>query len=289
MSWGSSLLVLVLLTITFALISVWKSKTVEHMMHDYRHEESHDISLSNKSLLLVFGMIFFVVLLNKIVVSNLFHKFTDKERHANTFNFQFSFCLKYCLGLFFTTALMTLIVEAFLLKNYYKHDYGVVEEETIMFMINSLFVPILWLINPSYLAYRYNKWKSFGQKCYTQAEANSIMERPPYDVGKRYGEVLEIMWFTFLYLSLIPIGGIFSCFGLAFYYWIDKYNLLRRSSIHSSVSGQLMKLTLKMLDFTLVLRVVGELIFDYQIRDGIHIPSIVCFVIAAIYLLIPIV
>ena len=57
------------------------------------------------------------------------------------------------------------------------------------------------------------------------------MEMPEYDVGKRYGEVLEIMWFTFLYLSLIPIGGFFSCLGLSLYYWVDKYNLLRRSAL----------------------------------------------------------
>jgi hypothetical protein len=81
------------------------------------------------------------------------------------------------------------------------------------------------------------------------------------------------MWFTYLYLTLIPIGGIFSTFGLGLYYWIDKYNLLRKSSIQSSVSGNLITLTLNMLDFTLILRVLGEIIFDYQIRDGVHIIS----------------
>ena len=40
--------------------------------------------------------------------------------------FQFSFALKYCLGLFFTTALMTLAVEAITMKNYYQHPYGVI-------------------------------------------------------------------------------------------------------------------------------------------------------------------
>jgi hypothetical protein len=73
-------------------------------------------------------MIFFVVLFNKIVIATLFHKFTDWERHANTYKFQFFFCLKYCLGLFFTTALMTVIVEVFLMGNIYQYDFGVIEE-----------------------------------------------------------------------------------------------------------------------------------------------------------------
>lgn len=96
------------------------------------------------------------------------------------------------------------------------------------------------------------------------------------------------MWFTYLYITLIPVGGIISCIGLVFYYWVDKYNLLRRSSIHSSVSGDLIHLTLNLLDFTLVLRVIGEIMFDYQTRDGIHTSSWVCLAIAFIYQILPI-
>jgi hypothetical protein len=39
------------------------------------------------------------------------------------------------------------------------------------------------------------------------------------------------MWFTFLYATLVPIGAFFSLFGLGLYYWIDKFTLLRKSSI----------------------------------------------------------
>lgn len=232
-------------------------------------------------------MILFVVLFNKLGISTLFHKFTDMERHKTTYTFQVSFCLKYCLGLFFTTALMTLIVEAFMLKNYYKHSYGVIEQETIMYFVNSVFVPLFWAINPIYLYKKYLVWKHHGSKFFTQAEANKMMQFPEYDIGKRYGEVLEIIWFTFLYMTLIPIGGILSCIGLVFYYWIDKYNLLRRSTIHSYVSGDLIHLTLNMLDFSLVLRVAGEIIFDYQIRDGVSPISWVLLGIAVVYQIMP--
>ena len=121
-----------------------------------------------EALIIVFLMIFFVVLFNKIVIANLFHYFTDLERHSTTHKFQFSFCLKYCLGLFFTTALMTLIVEAFILKNYYQHDFGVIEEETIMYIVNSVFVPIFWAINPIYLYKKCVASRHKGEKYYTQ-------------------------------------------------------------------------------------------------------------------------
>jgi hypothetical protein len=77
------------------------------------------------------------------------------------------------------------------------------------------------------------------------------------------------MWFTFLYASLIPIGSFFSVLGLALYYWVDKYNLLRKSSLARNISGDMAVLSLKLLDFTLVLKPGGEIIFDYLIRHKI--------------------
>ena len=57
------------------------------------------------------------------------------------------------------------------------------------------------------------------------------MEDYPYDMGKRYAEIIETMWFTFLYVTLIPIGAFLSLVSLWMYYWVDKYNLLRRSKV----------------------------------------------------------
>lgn len=95
------------------------------------------------------------------------------------------------------------------------------------------------------------------------------------------------MWFTFLYLTLIPIGAMFTVIGLAVYYWIDKYNLLRRSSITSNVSGNMGLYALRQLDFTLLCRAAGEAIVDSQIRDGVQTETIVFLCISAVYLILP--
>jgi len=65
------------------------------------------------------------------------------------------------------------------------------------------------------------------------------------------------MWFTYLYSSLIPLGAFFSAIGLSLYYWIDKYNLLRRSSVNSNISGELSLFSMKLLDFTLICKPIG--------------------------------
>lgn len=65
------------------------------------------------------------------------------------------------------------------------------------------------------------------------------------------------MWFTFLYATMLPIGAFLSLGGITLYYWIDKYNFLRRSTLNVKVQGKLTNLALKLLDLTLLFRVLG--------------------------------
>ena len=107
-------------------------------------------------------------------------------------------------------------------------------------------------------------------------------------MGKKYSEVINKVWFTTLYASLIPMGAIVSLVGLFIYYWVDKYNLLRRSSIESEVSGKLVKTVMKLLDFILILKPLGEIIFDTWIREGAQLSSIIMMIIGIIYVLLPV-
>lgn len=94
-------------------------------------------------------------------------------------------------------------------------------------------------------------------------------------MGKRYGEVLKSIWFTFLYSCIIPLGSMLILIGTCLYYWIDKYNLLRKSSILEGVSGSLCMKALFLLDFILVLKPAGELIFDGFIRHNWYVIPVI--------------
>ena len=58
---------------------------------------------------------------------------------------------------------MTLLVEGATYNNVATYEYGIVEEESVMFIVNSFFIPFLWLVNPLQLVklavrkYRYGK------------------------------------------------------------------------------------------------------------------------------------
>jgi len=96
-----------------------------------------------------------------------------------------------------------------------------------------------------------------------------------------------MMWFTFLYSTLIPVGAVLTCIGLGLYYWTDKYNLLRRSSITGNISGKLIQTSLTLLDITLFVRPIGTLVFDAQLRD-VYLPStIVMICVSVVYILLP--
>lgn len=92
-----------------------------------------------------------------------------------------------------------------------------------------------------------------------------------YKMGKRYAEIIKTMWFTFLYSTLIPFGAFISLVGLSIYYWVDKYNLLRRSSIIQNISGKLAIKCMKLLDMTIFFRSMGALLFDYQLRNEVNL------------------
>lgn len=44
-----------------------------------------------------------------------------------------------------------------------------------MYMVNSLFVPIFWAINPMFLYKKFIAWRNRNSKHFTQQEANKML------------------------------------------------------------------------------------------------------------------
>jgi hypothetical protein len=168
--------------------------------------------------------------------------------------------------MFFTTALMTILIEAINKANIYTNYFGLVVGESIMIIFTSLLIPLIWLVNPWAIWINLKQLYFRDQKDISQEEANQMMEAMPYLMGKRYAEIVKLVWLVSLYQSLLPIGTFIAAIGLCFYYWVDKYNLLRRSSIKEAVSGFLTLRVMHLLEFSLVLKFSGELLFDHLIR-----------------------
>ena len=186
---------------------------------------------------LVYITLALIIFFNKFVLSSISYRLTDLQKAKTSGQFQFSFAIKYLLGMFFTTAIMTLLVQDLHLHNIISSPFGVVEEESIMFFFSGFLVQIIWMVNPWHIYHeiRINFYK--GSELFTQDQANKMMEFPSYSIGKRYAEIVESIWFTYLYCSLIPVGSFLTFTGFVIFYWVDKYNLTRRSSVLSNVSS----------------------------------------------------
>ena len=156
-----------------------------------------------------------------------------------------------------------------------------------MFILCTILIPLIWAIHPLQLCHKHARDQHYGHLDVSQHEANHLMADYHYDMGKRYAEILEMMWFTFLYADLIPIGAFLIFFGFCLYYWVDKYNLLRRSSLEGNISGDLAVKCLFLLDLTLFWRFLGQLIFDVQIRNGATTLTIIFLALSIVYILIP--
>jgi hypothetical protein len=64
---------------------------------------------------------------------------------------------------------MTLAVEYITYNNFYLHEYGVIEEESIMFFVNAFFVPFFMLVNPPQIKIRILRYFKKNKKYFTQA------------------------------------------------------------------------------------------------------------------------
>jgi hypothetical protein len=106
-------------------------------------------------------------------------------------------------------------------------------------------------------------------------------------MGKRYADTVKTMWFTFVYVGIIPLGAGFSLLGIILYFFVDKYVLLRKSSVKSSVSSHLANYMMLLLDFTLLFKSLGELFFDLNLRHEMRISTLVMLGVSVVYLLLP--
>lgn len=102
---------------------------------------------------------------------------------------------------------------------------------------------------------------------------------PDYSSAKRYGDIMKTMWFTFFYGDIIPVGILFSILGLVLYYFIDKFNVLRRRTIKENLSKDLsigipfILVLLEMilfLEFIVLLSGVGNLTISWTLFKEIH-------------------
>lgn len=104
----------------------------------------------------------------------------------------------------------------------------------------------------------------------TQQEANFLMEKTEYYQAKRYADIMKTMWFTFLFGSCIPLGILISMVGLICYYWVDKYNVMRRRSVKENLAKEVSIEMIEMLELTVIFCGIGNMTMSYSFFGTLH-------------------
>ena len=137
-----------------------------------------------------------------------------------------------------------------------------------------------------------------GLKCtLTQDQANQKFEDPELDVAILYPNILRILFFSMIGFPFCPLIILVGSIALVLSYWIDKFNLLKRSLIPSYMRSELSEAVFETLDFALVILSVSILAFilfletnqpsSHQDTKILIVSSLVAVVLTTIYFFLP--
>jgi hypothetical protein len=98
---------------------------------------------------------------------------------------------------------------------------------------------------------------------------------------------MKTMWFTFLYGSAIPLGIFFSMVGLTIYYYVDKYNFVRRRTVKESLGKDLSIEMIEMLEMIILFNGFGSLTMAMNLFGECHWQDITILVVAILYAALP--
>lgn len=90
----------------------------------------------------------------------------------------------------------------------------------IIFLSNSFVTPILTMLDFSYLFLIIRR--KFVSDKYSQRELNQLFENPDMDIANRYSYIFKTLLQSFFFITLFPLGGLISLFGIFLSYIIEK-------------------------------------------------------------------
>lgn len=233
-----------------------------------------------------------VTLLINFGLQTLSYKLTEWEHHQNKSNEKFSLTVKLVITQFLNTALIYFILSVIRQEN----KTGLMSQEGLVFQVSSLIVTsgviqiIMNIIDiPAVIRILYIKWFYRGKSDDDeinefQVHLNRTYELVEFDIAQRYSYYILQLWTVSAYVYIVPICGPALIIILTIQYWVDKYNLFKRSSLFFELNYGLSRDILKLSEFSVFLYALGIIVFSAKIFNTVHPLSIVGIAIAFIYI-----
>ena len=100
------------------------------------------------------------------------------------------------------------------------------------------------------------KYRGYNERL-TQFEVNNLFEGHNIDIAENYSFVIRLLYLSFWYASVAPIGMIFCFLGLLTNYWMDKYMLLRVNCFPENINEEIVKKVTKIMEIIVFLYILG--------------------------------
>lgn len=131
-------------------LSAWSDK-----LNDMASEEAETSDNSTWKINFISGSIsWIIVFFNKFIMGFTYHHIVDSERISSKTKFNIQFAFKLSIALFINTAIMSYIADIVILGNLVTKG-GFIQNETQVFILNALFPPFVWFIDPYNLLKKY--------------------------------------------------------------------------------------------------------------------------------------
>ena len=163
--------------------------------------------------------------------------------------------------------------------------------KVIYLVVISGVVNVLWsLFMPTQLLFDCLKRRKYGPDKFNNAfqfQLNNALQYPEFDFAAAYSFFIIYTYVVSFYSLLTPVAAPILIIVFVLQYWIDKYNLFRRSSFPNDLGASLNRMIFKLFEISILMSAVGHFVWDsevhFGISNGFRIINIINLALAVIY------
>ena len=217
--------------------------------------------------------IFCCIKIIDVIFEKLLDFLTKKEKQPTTTDYYLSKSIKLTIFSFMNHGIIPLISEIYNQSKGYEY---LIINMFMIFLINSIIVPISWTISFSYIYKKISIWliekdidpddpDANHEK--TQKELNDLYELPSMDVAEKYSYIFKTLLITFFYIQIFPLGVAISLFGFFLGYLLEKYNFCNIYRRPEMLNDIICKVYINFFIVCLFISGLGDYIFKNDVYE----------------------
>ena len=211
------------------------------------------------------------------------HYLSKREEHKTYTAYFTGVTKRLSVSMFINTAFTTLFAQLLTILiigqddeagtfNFYKQG-GLLENIFYVFLSNAILTPLYTVLDPFYMWKRFQRKKALeaGVNCkLTQQSAHVLFEQPDMDLSFRNAFLVKTILASSFFAPAVPLAVVVSILGLICNYWTDKYSLLQRNVLPTSLNHTLNDKTVQLLRWMSFMFAIGNLVFIITLRDDVE-------------------